>query len=287
MGEQRTSRHPTRSPERPGPSARLAALLTAAAAGRFPPADGGVTILPQPTGRDAGVIAFTGHAVVFADADPAWIAAQLPRGELSAPLSAAFLHNLGDRLGRRSTSIDMLACARPLTCAQPLTSAQPPARKAPPAGEPASAGTPEPAGEPAPAGTPQPAGEPPRSPLSGPVLTELTARAGRQHPRVVRALRYRDEVRVWQANGAVLLIGRGLAGRFEVAIEVDEQCRGQGLGARLAVAARRLVPPGEPVWAQIAPGNAASVRAFLRAGFRPVGAEALLSAPGADGTMAE
>ena len=36
------------------------------------------------------------------------------------------------------------------------------------------------------------------------------------------------------------------------------------------------VPEGTPLWAQIAPGNAASVRAFLAAGFRPVGAEALL-----------
>jgi L-amino acid N-acyltransferase YncA len=56
---------------------------------------------------------------------------------------------------------------------------------------------------------------------------------------------------------------------------VDEVRRNSGLGRRLAVAARHLVPD-RPVWAQIAPGNAASVRAFLAAGFRPVGAEALL-----------
>jgi RimJ/RimL family protein N-acetyltransferase len=36
------------------------------------------------------------------------------------------------------------------------------------------------------------------------------------------------------------------------------------------------VPAEAVVWAQIAPGNAASVRAFLAAGFQPVGAEALL-----------
>ncbi|NGN62857.1 GNAT family N-acetyltransferase, partial [Streptomyces sp. A7024] len=54
--------------------------------------------------------------------------------------------------------------------------------------------------------------------------------------------------------------------------------QGAGLGRRLAAAARRLVPDGAPLWAQIAPGNAASVRAFLAAGFRPVGAEALLTA---------
>jgi RimJ/RimL family protein N-acetyltransferase len=33
------------------------------------------------------------------------------------------------------------------------------------------------------------------------------------------------------------------------------------------------------IWAQVAPGNAASVRAFLAAGYQPVGAEALLVLP--------
>jgi hypothetical protein len=35
-------------------------------------------------------------------------------------------------------------------------------------------------------------------------------------------------------------------------------------------------PGGEPPWAQISPGNVASVRGFLAAGFAPAGAEALL-----------
>jgi len=51
---------------------------------------------------------------VFADVDPAWIAAQLPPGDLSGPLSASFLQSLGERLGRRSFSVDMLACASAL-----------------------------------------------------------------------------------------------------------------------------------------------------------------------------
>jgi RimJ/RimL family protein N-acetyltransferase len=36
-----------------------------------------------------------------------------------------------------------------------------------------------------------------------------------------------------------------------------------------------LVPGDRPLWAQVHPGNAASVRAFLAAGYRPVGAEIL------------
>lgn len=104
-------------------------------------------------------------------------------------------------------------------------------------------------------------------------LVELTDSA---HPRVRRAKKYRDDVRIWGTPGGVLVIGRGVAGRWEAAIEVDADARGQGLGRRLATAARHLVPAERPVWAQIASGNAASVRAFLNAGFKPVGSEALL-----------
>ena len=140
----------------------LAALLDGVAADRFPPADGGVTILPQPSPREAGVLAFTAH----------------------------------------------------------------------------SAG----------------------------------------HPRVARALRYRDHVRIWEVPGGIVMLGRGVAGRWEVAMEVDPDHRGRGLGRELAAAARHLVPDGSPLWAQITPGNAASVRAFLAAGYQPVGSEVLLRA---------
>jgi len=112
--------------------------------------------------------------------------------------------------------------------------------------------------------------------LSGAPGPPLTPLPGADHPRVRRALRYRDGVRVWSTEGGIVLVGRGLAGRWEVAIEVDERRRGAGLGRRLAQAARHLVPEDRPLWAQVAPGNAASMRAFLAAGYRPVGAEALL-----------
>jgi GNAT superfamily N-acetyltransferase len=99
----------------------------------------------------------------------------------------------------------------------------------------------------------------------------------REHPRVATALKRRDEVRVWAADGGVLVLGRGLTGRWEVSVEVDEEARGRGLGPRLAVAARHLVP-GPVVWSQQSPGNARSVRAFQRAGYRPVASEAVLTA---------
>ncbi len=221
---------PTSAVRASGMPGALAAILADAAGGRFPPADGMVSILPQPSDRDAGVISFTAHSVIFADIDHAWIRAQLDPGDLSAPLSAAFLHTFGQRLGRRSHSIDMLTCAQALPDAAPADTA----------------------------------------------LTEL-AEAEPEQPRIARALHYRDAVRAWLADGGVVTIGQGVAGRWETSIEVDPAFRGRGLGARLAVAARHLAPAGVPLWAQIAPANAASVRAFLSAGFRPVGAEALLS----------
>jgi GNAT superfamily N-acetyltransferase len=113
--------------------------------------------------------------------------------------------------------------------------------------------------------------------LPGAPPLALTLGADGNHPRVHRAEGYRQDIRAWTADGGVLILGRGVAGRWEVAVEVDEAHRGKGLGRALALAARHLVPEGPNVWAQIAPGNAASLRAFLAAGYLPVGAEALLT----------
>lgn len=95
--------------------------------------------------------------------------------------------------------------------------------------------------------------------------------------RLDRARRYRSEVRLYtdaDRNG-VAILGRGLADRLEVSIEVDPGRRGRGHGAALARAALGVVPEGEPLYAQVAPGNVASLRAFLRAGYRPIGSEVL------------
>ena len=110
---------------------------------------------------------------------------------------------------------------------------------------------------------------------SGLALEEIEAR---DHPRVVRALRYREDVRVWRTpdHAGHVLIGRGLAGRWEMAFEVAPSARDGGLGRRLARAATALVPSGEVVWAQVSPGHPASLRAVLAAGYQPLCAEVLL-----------
>jgi GNAT superfamily N-acetyltransferase len=103
------------------------------------------------------------------------------------------------------------------------------------------------------------------------------------HPRAARALRYRERLEIWtDPEGAgVLVLGRGLAGRRELAFEVDPARRNRGLGRRLAAAARHLTPAGEPLFAQVAPGNAASLRVVAATGFRPIGAEVLFHRGGA------
>ncbi|MFK4037691.1 GNAT family N-acetyltransferase [Nonomuraea wenchangensis] len=201
----------------------LEALLAAAERGAPPAPDGGLTVVAQPSPRDLGVIAFTGHTVVFADLPPAWVRERLPAGDLSAPVNPPFLLELGLRTGRSAGNLDLLAVAGPLPGPPPLA------------------------------------------------LREVTASG---HPRVERALAYRDEVRVWTCEGGLLTVGRGVAGRWEAAVEVEPGHRGRGLGRLLATAARHLA--ARPLWAQIAPGNAASVRAFLAAGYVPIGSEVLL-----------
>lgn len=105
---------------------------------------------------------------------------------------------------------------------------------------------------------------------------ELTEVTDSDHPRLARARLHRADVRAWVCPGGLLVIGRGVAGRWEVAVEVEPALRGFGLGRGLFGAALGLLPEGEPVWAQVAPGNAASLRALLASGYRPVGAEVLL-----------
>ena len=114
--------------------------------------------------------------------------------------------------------------------------------------------------------------------LDGPAA--LTERDAGDHPRVERAHAYRDDVRVFESAGgrAVVILGRGLAGRLEVAFEVDAEHRGNGLATAALLDARRLAGPGGLLYAQTAPANVASLKALLAAGFTPIGSEMLFFA---------
>jgi GNAT superfamily N-acetyltransferase len=98
------------------------------------------------------------------------------------------------------------------------------------------------------------------------------------HPRVDEASQFRTIDEIWTDGlGSLVMVGRGLGGRWEVGYEVEPAYRNQGLGRRLVAAARGRVPAGEPLWAQVAPGNASSMRTTIAAGFVPVGAEILFA----------
>ncbi|MBI2912840.1 MAG: GNAT family N-acetyltransferase [Chloroflexi bacterium] len=113
--------------------------------------------------------------------------------------------------------------------------------------------------------------------LGQPGVRLVEIRNPSDHPRVERALAYRTDVRVYATpdGDGMLVLGRGLVGRREAAFEVVPEGRGRGLGRALVAAARHLIPEGEPLFIQVAPGNVASVRAIIAAGFKPIAGEVL------------
>jgi GNAT superfamily N-acetyltransferase len=109
-------------------------------------------------------------------------------------------------------------------------------------------------------------GQPPR--LTG--RPDLAA-----HPRAVFAAQTRDQARPLGYPGrrrsALAVISRGIAGLTELSFELEPGRRGRGGGTQLVRDALTTVPSGQLVLAAVAPGNAASVRALLAAGFVPLG----------------
>jgi hypothetical protein len=100
------------------------------------------------------------------------------------------------------------------------------------------------------------------------------------HPRVAFARQLRDDVAVHGDERGLVTLARGLAGRLEVSVEVPAERRARGQGRGLIVEALALAPAGRPVFAAVAPGNAASLRAFLAAGFVPLGAQVVVRPAG-------
>lgn len=102
-----------------------------------------------------------------------------------------------------------------------------------------------------------------------------------QHTRVAASLVNRENVVLYsdKYGQSILVLGEGLAGRRELSVRVPASQRRAGTGRRLVKGALDLTPKGQPLFAQVAAGNAASLRAFYNAGFRPVGAEVLFPKP--------
>lgn len=98
--------------------------------------------------------------------------------------------------------------------------------------------------------------------------------------RVRRARRQRADLEFFAPadGGAVVTLGAGLADRRELSMEIsNESDRNTGLGTRLVRAAVGRISPDEAVFASVSPGNTRSLRCLLNAGFRPIGAECILS----------
>jgi hypothetical protein len=96
------------------------------------------------------------------------------------------------------------------------------------------------------------------------------------HPRVRRARHHRRHVRVIGDDRGFVTIGQGLVDRTEVSIELTSGEHGAGTGRRLLMAALAKIDADQWVFAQVAPGNAASLRLFLACGFVPIGSEVLI-----------
>ncbi len=218
------------------PRHRLADLLLDAAAGRFPRPDGVIEIVAAPEGRADAVVAFTAHSVVATALDPVEVRGHVPAGDLGAAMDPRFLAWLAGRLKVEPGALDVVLVIDPRTDGLGTNRGDDTA------------------------------------PMALERRTDLF-----DHPRVARALAYRDDVRVYAdpRQRGIAIIGRGLAGRWEVSVEVEEPGLEPGLGTRLIRAAIREAAPDEPLFAQVSPGNARSLRAFLDAGFRPIGSEML------------
>ncbi|WP_109474749.1 N-acetyltransferase [Ornithinimicrobium cavernae] len=89
-------------------------------------------------------------------------------------------------------------------------------------------------------------------------------------PRARHADQWRTEVRVYglpdPARTALATLGRGIGGLLEVGVEATD-----GSADTLLEGVLALVPAGEVLLASVSPGNARSLRFFLRHGFRPIG----------------
>jgi hypothetical protein len=101
-----------------------------------------------------------------------------------------------------------------------------------------------------------------------------------EHPRVQFARAIRTDVQVFGSVDPscrdLVTISRGIAGLPELSFEIEPTRRGRTEARTLLRSALDVVAGTDMVLAASAPGNAASLRALLGAGFRPLGSVQLL-----------
>ncbi len=96
------------------------------------------------------------------------------------------------------------------------------------------------------------------------------------HDRVRHARHLRTAVVVYGDERGFVTVGDGLAGRPEMSVEIADTNTSAGLGRHLMHDARGAVAVDQHIFAAVAPGNARSLRAFLAAGFHPIGSEIII-----------
>lgn len=90
------------------------------------------------------------------------------------------------------------------------------------------------------------------------------------HARVEHARALRSDVEVYGDDRGFVTVGVGLGGLTEMSVEIAAD-HGRRHGRSLIRRGLTFVDPAEVVVAQVTPGNARSLRAFLAAGFVPIG----------------
>jgi hypothetical protein len=238
----------------------LLAVLLSAAAGEFPPADGGAVFLPPLANGGAAVVSLTGRVYVatdrrlsgldgFGSALQPWVLRELagPVGEIGTLDVTLAAHGLGGGdLPARHDLADHPRVRHALGLRQQVrvygddrglvTVAAGLAGRTEISVEVFTPG--------------RPGGDGDRS-RGGPACAVDNSAAGQRDRR-------------WQPVASFEGAGGQAAGRVP------------GVGRALIREALRLVPAGEPVFAAVAPGNARSLRAFLAEGFLPIGSEVII-----------
>jgi hypothetical protein len=229
----------------------LLAIMNAAAEGAFPPADGVVEVMPLFDGSPhIYILELTGHAYVMTDRSQSELVAVGADGfgGVMHPNVLNFLASGSIQTKKRTEHADThkTQSGAQIGCHDALLVAR---------------------------GTGAPGQRNNGAHIDGslPHRTDLD-----DHPRVGYAKVRRRHVQVYGDERGLVTLGRGIADRWEISVEVDLSNRAAGNARALITEALSHIPSDQWCFGEVSPGNAASLRAFLAAGWVPIGAEIII-----------